>query len=204
MCTLRLQASTLSSLLCVHPETTATHSFISTVCASLNYSHPLMYYCICTNYRHILFYHYCMCTLRLQPSTLVSILHVYPWTTDIHSCIIRTTGTYSFIITVCASSDYSHPLLHQYCMCILELRPSTHVSLLYVHSQTTPIHSCINTAYASSDYNHLFFCHHCMCILRLQPSILLPLLYISIVKHHTNLKPWNMHYVPCNPTSKGK
>jgi len=101
----RLQAHTLLSLLYVHPQTTAIHScitvfaqttgtytFIITACAPSDYSHPLMYYSIRTDYRHILFYHYCMCTLRLQPSNLVSILYMHPWTTTI----------YSSIITVCA------------------------------------------------------------------------------------------------------
>ena len=123
-----------------------------------------------------------MCILELQPSTHVSLLYVHTQTTTIQSCIItlfvQTTGTYSFIITVCAPLDYSHPLFCQYCMCILELQPSTPVllylhklqaltvsSLLYVHPRTTAIHSRTNTLHASSDYIHLFFYHHCMCIL---------------------------------------
>jgi len=148
-CTLRLEASTLVSLLNVRPWTTTIHSciitvcaysktttiqsciitlfaqtmgtysFINTVCAPFNYSHPLfcqycmcilnyshslLYYCIHTGYRHILFYHYCMCTLGLQPFTLVPILYMHP----------QTTTTYSSMITVCSYSDYSHPLLYQY------------------------------------------------------------------------------------------
>jgi hypothetical protein len=113
-CTLRLEASTLLSLLNVHPWITTIHSCNTTVCAHSDYNHPILYhYSICTDYRHILFYHYCMCTLRLQPSTLLSIMYVHPWTTAIHSCITvfaQATGTYCFIITVCAPSDYSHLL----------------------------------------------------------------------------------------------
>lgn len=148
MCTLRLQASTLLSLLYVHPWTTTIHSCIITVCAYLDYSHPILYhYFICGDYRHILFYHYRMCTLRLQPSTLVSILYAHPWTTPIHSCIITvfayTTGTYSFIITICTPSDYSHPLSYHNCMCRVAMA----------------IRSCIITVRAYWDYSHLLLCH---------------------------------------------
>ena len=141
----RLQARTILSLLYVHTRTKAIHSCIISVCASLNYSHPLLYhYCIHTDYRHILFYHYRMCTLGLQPSTLVSILYMHP----------RTTTIYSSIITVCAYSDYSHPFLYHDCMCIVIMA----------------IHSCIITVCAYSDYIHPLLYQYCMCILGLQPS----------------------------------
>jgi len=151
MWTHRLQPPTLVSILHVHTQIAAINSRSITVCA-------------CSDYRHIPFYHYCMCILELQPSTHVPLLYVHTQITAIQSCIItlfaQTTGTYPFIITVCApidyiihsciitvcaTSDYSHSPLYQYCMCILELHPSTHVPLLY--SQRLQAHTLLSLLY---------------------------------------------------------
>jgi hypothetical protein len=69
-----------------------------------------------------------MCTLGLQPFTLIAILYMHPQTITI----------YSSIITVCAYSDYSHPFLYHDCMCTMIMAN----------------HSCIITVYAYPDYSH--------------------------------------------------
>jgi hypothetical protein len=133
----------------IHTQITANHYCIIIVCAYSDYSHLLLHqYCMCilrlqpSSLGSILY-----CTLILQPSTFASFLYVHTQITAIHSCII----------IVCAYSDYSHLLFYHYCMCILGLQPSTHVSLLYVHN-----HSCIVTVCAYLDYRHPLLYQYCI------------------------------------------